>query len=67
MTWFVHYHALRLEYLCFLTTNWLSLRTDCSAHCVIKSCFFSALYMWNSCRIGEVVQSVGQGSSVCLL
>jgi len=29
--------------------------------------FISAVYMGDSCRIGEVVQSVGHGPSVCLL
>jgi len=33
-----YYHVLSLEYLCFLTTNRLNLRIDCSARCVIKCC-----------------------------
>ena len=36
----MHSQALRLEYLCFLTTSMLSLRIDCIAHCVIKSSFY---------------------------
>jgi len=30
MTSYVYYQALSLVYLCFLTTNRLSLRTDCN-------------------------------------
>ena len=49
---------LSLEYLCFLTTNMLSLRFDCSARCVSKSCFHfcsvhvQQLLYWRSCVVG---------------
>jgi len=51
----------------FSQKNKPSLRIDCSACCVIKIVFISALCMCNSSRIGEVVQSVGHRPSVCLL
>jgi len=34
------YHVVSLNYLCFLTTNRLSFRIDCSARSVIKNCFY---------------------------
>jgi len=37
---FVHYYVWSFECLFFLTTNRLRFRTDCSAHCVIKSFFY---------------------------
>jgi len=36
----VHYHVWCFENLIFLTTNRLSLWIDCSARCVIRSCFY---------------------------
>jgi len=57
-TWYGHYHALSLEYICFPTANRLSLRTDGSAHCVINSCFrFCSVHVqqmshWRSCAVG---------------
>jgi len=46
----------------FLTTNRLGLRTDCS-----ENLFLFLLYMYNNCRNGEVVQSMGCGFCVCWL
>jgi len=59
ITWSVHYHVLSLEYLCFLTMNKPSLRIDCSARCVILSCFYfysvhvQQLSHWRRCTVGE--------------
>ena len=39
VTWPVNYHVLSFEHLCSLTTNRLSLCTECSTRCVIKCCF----------------------------
>jgi len=66
----MRYHVLSIENLCFQTTNRHNLRSDRCARCVIKWCFswlFSARCMCSSCRIGEIVQSVGHRPSVCLL
>jgi len=49
MTWSVHYHLLNFECLCLLTTYWLILRIDWSAHCVIKSCFYLLLFHFCTC------------------
>ena len=38
-----------LEYVCFLTTNRLRLRVNCSARCVIKSCFYFFPYLLCGC------------------
>ena len=62
----VHYHTLNLEYLCFLTPNSLNLLIDCSA-CWVKVVFISSLCMCSTCRIGAVLQLVGQEPSACLL
>ena len=55
MTRSVHYHVLSLKCLCILTTNRISLGTDCSARCIIKCCFcfcsMQWLSYWRSCTV----------------
>jgi len=68
MTWSVRALSCIEPRMSLLSNNRLSLRIDCNACCAIKCCFyFCSTHMCNVCRIGEVVQSVGHGPSVCLL
>jgi len=52
-TWSSRYHVLSFEYPCFRTTNRLSLRIDCNARCIIKSCF--QLFLLVFCGYSTVV------------
>ena len=62
MTWYVHYHVL--EYLCFLATNTLSLRIDCSARCIIKCCFY--FYSMHVQNLSHWSCTVGRPWTICL-